>query len=278
MKRNRESAKGLLPLMEARPWADGKTVTYRYHPIGAKPIPLGTDRLAAIRKVLDLLGNNKDQGTLKWIWESYTDEETPSPRWKKLVDSTRADYRQAWKEIVKTFGQMQASRIDATMVARYVHIERANSPKRANTEKAVLSNLFGHGIKLGVCTVNSTIGVEPHQLEARTEAPNEELLSRYLTWLAKQTMQRQIVGMAAEYASLAGNRKCEFLQLTWPQVDRQAGVIRTNLLGVADGARTHDNRNHNPEFLVFANVDWRNTININQQLTKIILVLKTVKC
>ena len=83
MKRNRESAKGLLPLMEARPWADGKTVTYRYHPIGAKPIPLGTDRLAAIRKVLDLLGNNKDQGTLKWIWESYTDEETPSPRWKK---------------------------------------------------------------------------------------------------------------------------------------------------------------------------------------------------
>jgi len=33
--------------------------------------------------------------------------------------------------------------------------------------------------------------------------------------------------MAAEYASLAGNRKCEFLHLTWPQVDRTAGVIRT---------------------------------------------------
>jgi integrase len=227
MKRNRESAKGLLPLMEARPWADGKTVTYRYHPIGGKPIPLGTDRLAAIRKVLDLLGNNKDQGTLKWIWERYTDEETPAPRWKKLVDSTKADYRQAWKEIAKTFGQMQASRIDSTMVARYVHVERAKAPKRANTEKALLSNLFGHGIKLGVCTVNATIGVEPHQLEARTEAPNEVLLAKYLTWLTQQSAQRQIVGMAAEYASLAGNRKCEFLQLTWPQVDRQAGVIRT---------------------------------------------------
>jgi len=33
--------------------------------------------------------------------------------------------------------------------------------------------------------------------------------------------------MAAEYASLAGNRKVEFLSLTWPQVDRDAGVIRT---------------------------------------------------
>jgi integrase len=227
MRKDRESAKGLLPLMEARPWADGKTITYRYHPIQAKPINLGTDRLAAIRKVLDLLGNNEDQGTLKWVWERYTDPEAPSPRWKKLVDSTKADYRQAWKEIEKTFGKMPANRIDSTMVARYVHVERASAPKRANTEKALLSNLFGHGIKLGVCTVNATIGVEPHQLEARTEAPQDALLAKFLTWLTEQTPQRRIVGMAAEYASLAGNRKCEFLQLTWPQVDRAAGVIRT---------------------------------------------------
>lgn len=33
--------------------------------------------------------------------------------------------------------------------------------------------------------------------------------------------------MAAEYASLAGNRKVEFLHLTWPQIDRVAGEIRT---------------------------------------------------
>jgi integrase len=213
--------------MEARPWADGKTVTYRYHPVGAKPIPLGTDRLAAIRKVLDILGHTDGQGTLKWIWERYTDPDAPSPRWKKLADITKADYRQAWKEIDKTFGKMLANRIDSTMVAKYVHIERASAPKRANTEKALLSNLFGHGIKLGVCTVNATIGVEPHQLEARPEAPNEVLLEKYLAWLAQRTPQRQIVGMAAEYASLAGNRKCEFLQLTWPQIDREARVIRT---------------------------------------------------
>lgn len=227
MRKDRESAKGLLPLMEARCWVDGKTFTYRYHPIGGKPVSLGQDRVAAIRKVLDLLGNNKDQGTLKWVWERYTDPESPAPRWKKLVDSTREDYTQAWKQIEKTFGKMQANRIDAAMVARYIHVERAASPKRANTEKALLSNLFGHGIKLGVCLVNATIGVEPHQLEARTEAPAEALLIKYLAWIEKQTPQRQIIGMAAEYASLAGNRKCEFLQLTWPQIDRQAGIIRT---------------------------------------------------
>ena len=225
--RNRESAKGLLPLMEARPWRDGKTVTYRYHPIGNKPINLGTDRIKAIRKVLDLLGASKDEGSLEWVWRLYTDEETPSPRWKKLANSTKADYQQAWLQIKKTFGHMQVNHIDSPMVARYVHVERVKSPKRANTEKALLSNLFGHAIKLGACATNPTIGVEPHQLEARTKAPIDEVLRNYLDWLTNQTPQRQIIGMAAEFASLAGSRKCEFLNLTWPQVDQQAQVIRT---------------------------------------------------
>jgi integrase len=113
------------------------------------------------------------------------------------------------------------------MVARYVHIERADSPKRANTEKALLSNLFGHGIKLGLCAGNATIGVEPHALEARSEAPDQAVLAKFLEWLAKQSHQRAIVGMAAEYASLAGNRQIEFLSLTWPQVDLAGGVVRT---------------------------------------------------
>lgn len=52
--RDRHSAEGLLPRMEARPWADGKTVTYRYHPIGGKPMNLGTDKIAA-----SLAGNRR---------------------------------------------------------------------------------------------------------------------------------------------------------------------------------------------------------------------------
>ena len=33
-------------------------------------------------------------------------------------------------------------------------------------------------------------------------------------------------------------------------------LSETTYFGVADGARTHDNRNHNPDFLVFHPVDW----------------------
>lgn len=223
--RERESQIGLLPRMEARTRKDG--YTFRYHPVGGKPIGLGRDKVAALRKVLDMLGQHDEFGTLQWVWERYTDADKPAARWQRLSDASRADYRSAWKQIDKTFGKMQVSRIDSTMVARYVHIERAAAPRRATIEKALLSCLFGHSILLGVCKVNATSDVQPHPSEARAEAPDGVVLERFLTWLAQQSAQRRVIGMAAEYASLAGNRQVEFLPLTWLQVDRKAGVIRT---------------------------------------------------
>lgn len=221
--KDRASATGLLPRMEARPWKDGRTVSYRYHPIVGKPIPLGTDKPAALRKVLDLLGERDGFGTLQWVWEQFQE----SPRWKKYTQGTRDDYAGAWAQIAARLGHMHIAEIDSPTVARYVHVERADAPRRADIEKSLLSRLFGHGIKLGVCTVNATIGVEPHGSEPRTEAPPDDLLARFLAWLALQTPQRRIIGMAAEYASLAGSRKVEFLDLAWPQVDEAAGIVRT---------------------------------------------------
>lgn len=217
---------GLLPRMEARPWTDGKTITYRYHPYGGKPINLGTDRNAAIRKVLDMdnSGVGADaKGTTSWVWGKYKE----SVRWERYAQATRDDYEAAWKQIEQLFGDVQMSLITPPDVARYVHIERADAPRRADIEKSLLSRLFGHAIKLGVCSVNSTIGVEPHGGEARSKEVSPEVLAKYLKWLSEQTPQRQIIGMAAEYASLAGNRKVEFLQLTWPQIDEAEGVVRT---------------------------------------------------
>ena len=211
--------------MEARPWSDGKTITYRYHPIGKKPINLGTDRIEACQKVLRMLGKADDHGNLRWVWEDF---KARSPRWKKLSDGSRADYETAWRQIDPVLGSMQIHNIDSTVVARYVHVERAASPRRADIEKSLLSRLFGHGIKLGVCTVNATIGVEPHGSAPRTNAITPGVLARFLAWVyEKQPPQRHVIAMGAEYASLAGNRKVEFLDLTWMQVDRAAGVVRT---------------------------------------------------
>lgn len=220
------AALGLMHRMEARIWADGKTITYRYRPMTGKPINLGTDKVAAMRKVLDMLGTRDGMGTLAWVWEKYQE----SPRWLKLAEGSRGDYRTAWKQIEPVLGAMQISTIDSTIVARYVHIERANAPRRADIEKSLLSRLFGHGIKLGVCTVNATIGVEPHGSEARTEAPDPHILSTFLAWIGKQSAQRRIIGMGAEYASLAGNRKAEFLDLCWTQIARAEADKRREIL------------------------------------------------
>lgn len=234
-KRENPSGKGLLPRMEARRWADGKTVTYRYKPVGGKPINLGTDRMAALRQVLNLNQQGDSYGTLDWVWVEFQD----SLRWKRYAKSTQEDYQDAWKQIQPRLGHMPASDITAPVLARYAHIERAEAPKRANTELALLSRLFGHGIKLGVCGSNPTLGVERHEMQPRTESPPEPVLVRFLSWLRQQTPQRQIIGMAAEYAAMAGNRQVEFLGLQWGEhVDmeqREVRVVRAKQRGQKRG-------------------------------------------
>lgn len=219
--KSRKVTSGLLPLMEARPWKDGRTTTYRYHPIGGTPINLGTDRDEAIRRVLDMNGSTDTYGTLQWVWERYQ----TAPRWLRLAQGTRADYTTASKPLLRVFGTMQIASIKTTMIARYMRVERADAPRRANIEKALLSNLFGHGIDLGVCEANATTGVQPNPEEPRTEAPSPATLARFLTWMDKQKPQYRVLGLAAEFAAITGNRKVEFLGLTRDQIDREAGVV-----------------------------------------------------
>lgn len=218
--RERESGMGLLPRMEA---IVGKTVTsYRYHPVQGKPIGLGRDRAAAIRRVLDLEGRAPGTGTLRWVWEKYR----ANKRFLKLAQATRDDYEQCWLAIGPILGGMRMPDITAPVIARYVRVEREDAPSRANHEKALLSNLCAMGIDLGACETNPAKHVRPNDTESHTEAPAPALLAGFLAWVARQTPQRRLIGLAARYASLGGSRKVEFLDLAWPQVDFDAGEIR----------------------------------------------------
>lgn len=209
--------------MEARVWKDGVTTTYRYHPHSGKPINLGTDYDAAVRRVLDMNGQAPGHGTLRWLWAQWQD----SKRAKRLSPGTLADYALAWKQIDAHLGSLPAAALTSNLVARYVHITRADSPRRADIEKTLLSNMCRHGILLGVCEVNPTIGVEPHNEAPKRVMPQTLPLAAFLKWLDTQSHQRRVIGMMAEYASLAGNRRCEFLDLSDTQIDDEAGVVRT---------------------------------------------------
>ena len=198
--RDRSSSFGLLPNMEAR---IGKRVTsYRCRTHDGKHIPLGEDRAAAIRKVLDLNGAAPHHGSLRWVWESYKE----TRRFLRLADATRADYEQCWKQLDGVLGAMPIAAIDGLVVSRYVYDERGAAPIRANREKSLLSNLFAHGITKGACAANPAKLVRPNEEEPRTEAPNALVLARFLKWVNEQTPQRRIVGLAAQFASLVGAR------------------------------------------------------------------------
>ncbi|WP_082727905.1 tyrosine-type recombinase/integrase [Burkholderia mayonis] len=211
---------GLLPRMEAIQRKKG--ISYRYHPVGGKPIGLGMDKIAAIRKVLDIIGAAGDAGTIGKLWREFQQTD----RWKRYAPDTRKDYEQCAGPLLLRFENARAADIEAPDIARYLRIERRDAPVRANREIALLSNLIGLAIEFGEAKMNPCREVRRNEEQPRTEAPDQEDFIAFSSWLAKQGGQRAVMGMAAEYAALAGNRKIEFLDLSWPQVDLEAGHIR----------------------------------------------------
>lgn len=228
--KDRASATGLLPRMEARPRKDGLT-TYRYHPVGGKPISLGTDKAAAIRKVLDMnQGRAGDDGTFRQMWRLYQE----SPRWKRLAESTQAFYRECWGREAGTKGPddkgaglscVWANAIVAAVkpsdVYRYLTVERADAPTVANREVALLSNLFKVAITRGLIDANPCKQVSRNPEEPRTRLVERKELKEFVDWALKQGDSAVVLVSMAEFAALTGNRRIEFRKLHWPQVDEE---------------------------------------------------------
>lgn len=221
-KRERVSGFGLLPRMEARPHAGSDKVTYRYHPLGGKPINLGQDKRAAIQKVLDLNGASNDAGTIDELWRAYQ----TMPQWKRLGERTKTDYAEYSVKLLEVMGKVSARVIRPADIARYLRVERAAAPVRANREIALLSNLMTVAVERGDIDVNPCKQVKRNLERPRTEAPDPETFDAFIAWLNTQGPQRKVIAMMAEFAAAAGSRRIEFLHLTLPQIDSQAQTIR----------------------------------------------------
>lgn len=220
--KDRESSRGLLPCMEARTWADGVTVTYRYKPIGGKWISLGTDRAEALRQVVNMNGENTDRGTVDELWRLY--QETAD--WKDLSQPTRTDYTQCSKHLLKTFGKASPAIICPPDLARYLRKERASAPVRGNRELALLSNLLNLAVERGDIATNPCKQVRRNKERPRKEAPEPATLVDFLAWARKRKGQAHVLAGMAEFAALTGNRRVEFLNLHWPQVGDVVRMVR----------------------------------------------------
>jgi len=206
--------------MEARPRAKGG-FSYRYHPVGGKPIPLGSDKAEALRKALDLDSENPDSGTVNGLWRLYQQ----TGNWKlDLSQGSRDDYMQSSKPLLEVFGLMGPAAIKPQHIARYLRVKRASAPVRANREFALLSNLMNLAAERGELEANPCKQVRRNKERPRKNAPEPKVLSKFLEWAWAQSGQSPTLAGMAEFASIAGNRGIEFRELTWPQVGED--VIR----------------------------------------------------
>jgi integrase len=217
--KDRASAAGLLPRMEARPRRDG-LVTYRYHPAGGKPMTLGTDREAAIRKVLDMNARARDEGTIGQLWRLY---QQTAP-WERLAASTRKVYGEQWRILEPVWGRALAAQIRPADVARYLRVERAGSPVSANREVALLSNLFNLAVERGDLDRNPCKDVKRNPEQPRGRLVERAELEPFVAWALQQGDSAEVLVSMAQFAALTGNRRAEFLRLHWPQVD--AEIVR----------------------------------------------------
>lgn len=251
--RDRASATGLLPRMEARPRKDG-LVTYRYHVPGGTPIKLGTDKQAALQKVLDMnKGRAGDDGTFRQMWRLYQE----SPQWKRLAESSKDSYRQSWGRepgekgpddkgaaLARWWAGGIVAAIKPADIYQYINVERADAPVRANRELALLSNLFKVALRRGLVDVNPCKQVSRNPEEPRTRLVEQDELQPFIAWALHRGTSAVVLVSMAEFAALTGNRRIEFRGLHWPQVDEElirlqrakgrGGTGKRELVGISE--------------------------------------------
>ncbi|MDP9895327.1 integrase [Variovorax boronicumulans] len=240
--RDRESNKGLLPRMEARPLKAGG-FSYRYHPLGEKPIALGRDLQAALQQVLDMNGRSSDRGTVGRLWRLYQEP----PEFKRLAETTKVQYRDNWKKLAERFEKTAAGAIRPPHIARYLRKERASAPIVANREVALLSNLFNLAVELGEIERNPCKEVRRNRETPRDRLVEKSELAPFVAWALQQGPSAVVLVSMAQFAALAGNRRAEFLKLHWPQVDdevvrlqrakQHGGTTKRELVGVSDSLK-----------------------------------------
>jgi integrase len=220
--RDRASSAGLLPLMEARPWRDGKTVTYRYHPIGGKPVNLGTDKDAALRKVLDMNGKAPDRGTVGQLWRLYRETDG----YKNLAAITRDQYAEYWGRLAKVFDAGVVALIKPKDIVYYLRVYRKGAPVVANREVAVLSNLFNLAVESGDIDRNPCRDVRRNKEAPRTRLVREAEFSPFVAWALQQGHSAVVLVSMAQFSALLGNRRTEFLRLEWASIEDDGQRVR----------------------------------------------------
>lgn len=218
--RQRQSDRDLPP----RVYRHGKS--YRFVPVdpstgrNAKPINLGRDRAAALRRWAELVGETlagqPEAGTVAGIWARFEREELPAK-----AKATQGSYRQEVKRILAVFGAMPAAAIEPQHAIRYLDLRGKESPTQANREVALLRHLLTKATHWGLIPRNPLLGLQYRN----RERPRD----RYVTddeLAAAMDQARPWMRALMWLAYLTGLRRGDLLKLTRFQM-QPAGLAVT---------------------------------------------------
>lgn len=198
--RKRKTGKDLPP----RVYLHGRQ--YRFVPVdpvtggNGKPIPLGRDKAAALRKWASIIGqadSGTAEGTIAALWERYEREELP-----RKAAASRVSNEQQIKRLLPVFGAMQAEDLRAQHAIRYLDIRGKQSPTQANREIALLRHMMTKAVHWGWVETNPLMRLQYRQPEkARDRYVTDQEMRvamrlarpwlRYLIWIGYLTGLRR---------------------------------------------------------------------------------------
>ena len=179
--------------------------SYRFVPVdpatghNAKPINLGRDKGAALRRWAELVGEPPATGahTIAGLWARYEREELP----RKANATQRSDHVQA-RRLLEVFGAMPIAAIEPQHAIRYLDLRRETAPIQGNREIALLRHLLTKATHWGLIPRNPLLGLQYRNRERPRDryVTDEELAAameqaspwlRALMWLAYLTGLRR---------------------------------------------------------------------------------------
>lgn len=130
-----------------------------------------------------------------------------------LAEKTQDDYITASKQVLERFSTMQVDDVKPPHIARYLRVERAAAPVRANREMAFLASAFQFGIEQGYATANPCRQVRRNKERPRSRCPSWEEIESFCATAAKKGPSSHVIGLMAKFIALTGRRRIEFLEL-----------------------------------------------------------------
>lgn len=193
----------------------------RYYTItrGNKYVNLGYDLRAAKARLLEMMGEEPEPGTIADHLSDLMTHRRRLVRAGKLSAATVETNEGEVKQLVEVFGKMRPQAVKPSHVWQYLHQYRGQeSPTRANREIALFSTLFNRLLGAGIVDRNPCQGIERNDETPRDRLVSDAEFRAFLKFCWRRGDAGQRLALAAYLAYLTGKAQGQILKLTRHQI------------------------------------------------------------